>query len=224
MYYMRTQEHTITVRVPIEVAAELKRRATSNHCSMSDIARDLIMTGLVGPVIEHIFLSRVTWGKAVKERDGYKCVQCGSEHDVEAHHIKPVYQGGQNVLSNGETLCPKCHAKQHQSDTHLFSSEDIQTSIPRCWLLRRQGVRNVRGGDDSRFWREQLACFLTKRKKAKSSVVQRYVDQYLADVPEDVVIRTLLALCPTPRTISEFPARSYATPNEHFEPPPLIWE
>jgi len=218
---MKTKEISITIRVPIEIAATLKQQAVANHCSMSNIARDLIMSSLVIETSEHIFLSRATWGKAIVERDGYKCVQCDSVKDIEAHHIKPVYQGGQNILSNGETLCAKCHVGKHTTDKYLFDSENIHTSIPQCWVVYERGVKSARNGDASRFWHEQLACFMTKRKKATSCVVQKYVDTYLIDVPKDVIIRTLLTHCPTPRIIREFPSHKYIY-KERFEPPFFI--
>lgn len=46
--------------------------------------------------------------RAVKERDGYRCVVCGSTRDVRAAHIVPVAQGGSYEPENGRTLC-KAH-------------------------------------------------------------------------------------------------------------------
>lgn len=51
------------------------------------------------------------WRKAVKERDGYKCIWCGSEENLEADHIKPFsyYPELRFDLNNGRTLCRDCH-------------------------------------------------------------------------------------------------------------------
>jgi len=47
--------------------------------------------------------------KAIKERDGYKCVICGlgtkNGRDLHVDHIKPKNLGGTNDISNGQTLC-----------------------------------------------------------------------------------------------------------------------
>lgn len=53
----------------------------------------------------------IQWVGAVKYRDGFKCVKCGSEYKTEAHHIKPVHSHPELILdvSNGMTLCKKCH-------------------------------------------------------------------------------------------------------------------
>lgn len=49
---------------------------------------------------------------AVKRRDGYECRKCGSEEDLEVHHIVPVSKGGTNSQANLITLCHRCHKKQ----------------------------------------------------------------------------------------------------------------
>ena len=52
-----------------------------------------------------------------KERDWYRCVQCGhvgrSSRDVEADHIIPLEEGGPDSLENIQTLCVPCHLKKH---------------------------------------------------------------------------------------------------------------
>jgi len=54
------------------------------------------------------------WRKNVKERDGC-CVRCNSEESLHAHHIIPVSENKDLAtdVSNGETLCKSCHAKEH---------------------------------------------------------------------------------------------------------------
>lgn len=52
------------------------------------------------------------WRIAIFERDNYTCQMC--EHrggDIEADHIKPwaYYPKLRYILSNGRTLCTKCH-------------------------------------------------------------------------------------------------------------------
>lgn len=55
------------------------------------------------------------WAHMVMERDGYKCVQCGSTENLEADHIKPKQYFPELALdvSNGQTLCRDCHDKKH---------------------------------------------------------------------------------------------------------------
>ena len=55
------------------------------------------------------------WVKAVYERDGYKCRECGVGGRLNAHHVKAwaEYPESRFDLSNGVTLCVDCHAKKH---------------------------------------------------------------------------------------------------------------
>jgi hypothetical protein len=50
------------------------------------------------------------WGKLVKERDGNKCVICGSTFKPNAHHL--IVRENELTkfdINNGLTLCPKHH-------------------------------------------------------------------------------------------------------------------
>jgi 5-methylcytosine-specific restriction endonuclease McrA len=54
-----------------------------------------------------------SWADAVKARDGYRCVICGSAEGVAAHHIRPRSEGGPHTLANGETRCRRHHQEAH---------------------------------------------------------------------------------------------------------------
>jgi 5-methylcytosine-specific restriction endonuclease McrA len=47
--------------------------------------------------------------KVVIQRDGGKCVRCGSTRNLQVHHIKKHWEGGSDHLSNLITLCARCH-------------------------------------------------------------------------------------------------------------------
>ena len=52
------------------------------------------------------------WAKRVKERDGMRCVACGTgEGEMHAHHVRPVhrYPYLSTHIPNGVTLCRECH-------------------------------------------------------------------------------------------------------------------
>jgi 5-methylcytosine-specific restriction endonuclease McrA len=70
------------------------------------------------------------WRHEVLERDDYKCTNCGSEDNLQIHHIKELYliiqeyKDKYNKLNvdddifynvdNGITLCRKCHINLHK--------------------------------------------------------------------------------------------------------------
>lgn len=58
-------------------------------------------------------LEFINWRRGVFKRDNYKCQKCGVGGKLEAHHIKSFseYRQLRCVLSNGITLCQKCHRK-----------------------------------------------------------------------------------------------------------------
>lgn len=49
---------------------------------------------------------------AVFDRDGGKCVKCGSSELLSVDHIKPVVKGGGNDLGNFQTLCLPCNLQK----------------------------------------------------------------------------------------------------------------
>lgn len=57
----------------------------------------------------------IAWRKSVFERDHYICQECGATSDLNAHHIK-LWSKVPSLrfdVSNGVTLCVKCHQKKH---------------------------------------------------------------------------------------------------------------
>jgi len=55
------------------------------------------------------------WVKAVKDRDGWKCVECGATDSLHAHHIKRWrdHPALRYDVDNGKTLCHPCHEEAH---------------------------------------------------------------------------------------------------------------
>lgn len=59
--------------------------------------------------------SAKAWSVAVRERDGNVCVKCGASGRLHAHHVKSWKDAPELRfdVSNGITLCPPCHQKEH---------------------------------------------------------------------------------------------------------------
>lgn len=63
------------------------------------------------------------WRRNVLKRDG-KCVDCGSEDNLQAHHISHWFDDPINRinLENGITLCVDCHSLEHPELSNLILS------------------------------------------------------------------------------------------------------
>ena len=53
------------------------------------------------------------------ERDGWKCVVCGSSGPLELDHARALMNGGDNSLDNLHTLCHDCHVAKTRLDFAL---------------------------------------------------------------------------------------------------------
>lgn len=75
------------------------------------------------------------WSRFVRARDAHRCVACGSNERIQAHHIfrKSTYERGRFELGNGITLCQSCHQVPH---AHFNSRADLRQPL------------GAQGGDD----------------------------------------------------------------------------
>lgn len=56
----------------------------------------------------------------IRARDGFRCVLCESDFQLEVDHILAVALGGLNVIENGRTLCHDCHKEKTANDKALI--------------------------------------------------------------------------------------------------------
>lgn len=65
------------------------------------------------------------WSENVKKRDNYTCVECGSEDNIESHHIIE-FSSNENLkydINNGITLCSFCHSEKHPNLKYFILSK-----------------------------------------------------------------------------------------------------
>lgn len=100
------------------------RRGAEHHNWKGGIAPETARLRMSGPSLR--------WRKAVFERDGYRCRECGRHDYLVAHHIKAWadFPDLRFVLSNGTTLCPDCHSKAH--GRRIVARHCRQTIAPVC--------------------------------------------------------------------------------------------
>jgi CRISPR/Cas system Type II protein with McrA/HNH and RuvC-like nuclease domain len=53
--------------------------------------------------------------KILAERDGEKCIYCGSTHKIEVDHIVPLSYGGSNEIENLQLACKRCNFEKRDS-------------------------------------------------------------------------------------------------------------
>lgn len=84
-------------------------------------------------------MSKIRLTEEEKKLVGIKCCNCGSEKDIEYHHIVPLSFGGNNILSNICCVCYECHSKIHFGKSSGIShSEATKKGIERARLAGKQ--------------------------------------------------------------------------------------
>ena len=66
-----------------------------------------------------------------KQVIGNKCCNCGSEKDLEYHHIVPIALGGNDIISNLVCLCYGCHSLIHHGDKKQINHSELIKSALR---------------------------------------------------------------------------------------------
>lgn len=65
---------------------------------------------------ETLFIQRTIIPESLRnkifERDGNKCIKCGSTVNLQIDHIIPFSRGGRTEENNLQTLCQKCNVKK----------------------------------------------------------------------------------------------------------------
>ena len=81
------------------------------------------------------------WRAQVLERDGHRCKVCGSQNNLQAHHIIPwsaTCDGDElrHDINNGITLCRDCHLMAHEGNWKRHSGSDVEEFLRR--LIERK--------------------------------------------------------------------------------------
>ena len=80
------------------------------------------------------------WSKAVKERDGWKCCYCGTDKNLNSHHIYSRSKKSTRwELDNGITLCVSHHTFNSGFSAHKTPLEFIE------WLTDLKGQDFIDG-------------------------------------------------------------------------------
>jgi len=104
----------------LRVIDDLKKRINITKCvveqgqfDISSMSKGYKLTGKEYQLSEY---EGNSWRQKVLWRDNYRCQYCGSNTNLQAHHIVPRAKGGTNIVKNGVTLCKKCHGDLHNGN------------------------------------------------------------------------------------------------------------
>ena len=87
-----------------------------------------------------------------KHRAGMRCESCGSDGPLDAHHIRPVGEGGAFWdLANLRALCRKCHQAQHPG---WVDEGEVDAGLD-WWMTEGERMYAGRNGD---YEHQQLAA------------------------------------------------------------------
>jgi hypothetical protein len=113
-----------------------------------------------------------------KDKDylGRYCCNCGSEDDVQYHHIVPLSYGGNNVISNMCCLCGSCHDKIHYKKDRGNLSESVKAGLNRA---RQRGV--VLGHLPG-------TTFITKKSLHSKGIIANYAKEFGGDMEDPEVM------------------------------------
>jgi 5-methylcytosine-specific restriction endonuclease McrA len=69
----------------------------------------------------------------VKQRDGYKCVECGSTENIDAHHTE--YHSKipwETPIEYIKTLCHDCHKMAHYYEKKIIAEKQFKNFTAIC--------------------------------------------------------------------------------------------
>lgn len=97
----------------------LRERSLVRFDTHQPVVVQLMMPGCERPLP---ISSRQLARRLIFERDGFRCVYCGSTDRLEVDHVVPRARGGANVAANLATACRPCNASKGSLDVEEWKS------------------------------------------------------------------------------------------------------
>ena len=79
--------------------------------------------------------------KAILQRDGWRCRNCGMRSGLSCHHVVYRSHQGEDTTNNLLVLCSQCHDAVHRSDLHIVYVDPKRESDGMLQFIRRNGWR-----------------------------------------------------------------------------------
>lgn len=68
----------------------------------------------------------------VRDRDGDQCVNCSTSENLRYHHIRPVSDGGKDIVSNIVLVCNVCHKELH-NNRQIYRNNSLVRGKENFW-------------------------------------------------------------------------------------------
>ena len=78
--------------------------------------------------------------KLVVDYLGGVCQYCGSESNLEIHHITPLYAGGTNSMGNIEVVCEDCHGRLTSQAYRVYPASGQSKPVCRCTGEKKEAL------------------------------------------------------------------------------------
>ena len=117
-------------------------------------------------------------------RDKYQCQHCSSKNDLQAHHIRQRKDGGTYRVSNGLTLCKKCHSELHKGLWQLnikpkFFQYPSWLMVGKTYLKEQLALLGLETkvvlGWMTSYWRKQIGLDKSHSNDAIAMVCRDYL-------------------------------------------------
>lgn len=77
-------------------------------------------------LIAQKFIGKRNIRSFIFKRDGFKCLKCWNINNLQIDHIIPISKGGENKISNLQTLCNSCNSvKRDTYNDYRLGSKQI---------------------------------------------------------------------------------------------------
>lgn len=131
-------------------------------------------------------MTTTNWANTIKDLDGHKCVMCGSDDRIEAHHLSRAWQSKvDNVLDNGITLCQRCHYCIHGGQMNDWDAIQFNPRAKRMIAFARDYIASGRtikpyseileqSEQEYRIFRREYEEHKAKRKAVKAAEREEY--------------------------------------------------
>lgn len=137
--------------------------------------------------------------QTVYDRDGNKCLRCGSKYRLTLDHVIPVCKGGSSDYDNLQTLCHSCNNEKadeiidYRDTSTDLSIEEAVAYFQQCLDERRQEREKKKNGLPWADFKKQLFDDLEREKISQLRFVKTEREDYNDRKPDVAELKMMTA-------------------------------